>query len=61
MDGVCDIPPLDTAMQEAGFEDMVKYVLKRNNMVAQYIATRSIMELCEVMVRIPGTWLAIMW
>ena len=32
-------------MREMGFEDMAEYVLKRQNKVAQYIVTQSIMDL----------------
>ena len=34
-------------MEEAGFEEMVAYVLKRQNEFAYYIATRPIADLCE--------------
>ena len=40
-------PPLKEAMQEAGIEGIWKDVTRRNNIVAQYIATRPIMDLCE--------------
>ena len=39
-------PPLDTAMKEVGLEEVETYVLRHQNTVAQYIATRPIMELC---------------
>ena len=29
VDGSCEYPPMETVMQEAGFEDMGEYVLKR--------------------------------
>ena len=48
-------------MKEAGFEEMVVYDLKRQNSVAQYIATRSILELCEKTVRRPGAWVDRRW
>ena len=41
-------------MQEAGFKEMGEYVMKRNNTVAQYIATQPILDLCEEAVRMPG-------
>ena len=34
-------------MQEAGFEGIQKAVIRRKNMVAQYIVTRPILDLCE--------------
>ena len=40
-------PPLKEAMREAGFEGIRKAVTRKQNMVAQYIVTRPIMDLCE--------------
>ena len=40
---------------------MGEYVLNRQNTAAQYIATRSIMGLCEETVRMPGAWIAKRW
>ena len=40
-------PPLEEAIQEAGFEGIRKAVTRRQNMVAQYIATQPILDLCE--------------
>ena len=40
VDEIWEYPPLETEREEAGFEEMGAYVLKRQNMVAQYIATR---------------------
>ena len=40
-------PPLKEAMLEAGFEGIRKAVTRRQNMVAQYIATRPILDFCE--------------
>ena len=34
-------------MVEAGFEGIRKYITRRKNMVAQYIATQLIPDLCE--------------
>ena len=34
-------------MEEAGFEEMIAYVLKRQNTVVQYIFMQPIMHLCE--------------
>ena len=47
MDGSWEYPPLDTAMEEVGFDEMGEYVLKRKNQVVQYIVTWMIIELCE--------------
>ena len=40
---------------------MRAYVLQRHNTVAQYIATRPIMELYENTVRKPGAWVDSRW
>ena len=40
---------------------MEAYVLKGQNKVAQYIATRPIMDLCEETVRNLGMWVTKMW
>ena len=39
-------PPLDEAMATLGLEKVETYVLHRHNTTAQYITTRTIMELC---------------
>ena len=44
MDGIWEYPPLETAMEETGFEEMGTYALKRQNTVTQYIATRPIVD-----------------
>ena len=48
-------------MYEVGFEEMVAYFLKRQNMVAHYIATRSILDLYEETVWRTGAWVARIW
>ena len=48
-------------MEETGFEDMGAYVLKRQNVVSQYIATRPIMYLCEETVWRSGVWVSMRW
>ena len=53
-DGICEYPSLEEAMAEAGFEGIRKYIKRRQNTVAQYIATRPIMDLCERSARRPG-------
>ena len=39
--------------KEAGFEAIGEYIWRRHNMVAQFIATRSILDLCEETERTP--------
>ena len=46
-DGIWDYPPLAEALGEAGLGGIRKSVTRRQNMVAQYIATRPILDLCE--------------
>ena len=41
-------------MEEAGFEEIRTYVTRTQNTVAQYIATRRILDLCEQSARRPG-------
>ena len=48
-------------MREAGLTDIVKYIANRQNTVAQYIATRPLLDLCEgdrarEGVRVPMRW-----
>ena len=61
LDGIWQYPLLETEIQEAVFEEMEAYVLKRQNTVAQYISTQTIMELLEETVRILGMWVAKRW
>ena len=46
-DGIWEYPPLSEAMGEAGFEGIRKSSTWRQNTVAQYIAMRPILYLCE--------------
>ena len=48
-------------MEEAGFEEIRVYILKRQNMVAQYIVTRPILDLCERELWNPGAWVSWIW
>ena len=59
--GSWEYPPPETEMEEAGFEEMGAYVPKRQNIVAQYIETRSVLELCEEMVWRSGAWVTRRW
>ena len=47
-------PPLEDVMVEAGLQEVETYVSHHQNTVAQYIATRPIMDLCLVANRRPG-------
>ena len=48
MGGSWAYPPLKEAMGESGFEGIRKFITKRQNTVAQCIATRPILVLCEL-------------
>ena len=48
-------------MGEAGFEGIRKSGTRRQNMVAQYIATHPIMDLCERSTRRPGVGVSQRW
>ena len=43
--GIWEYPPLEEAMAEAGFERIGTYITRRQNTVAQYIATQQILDL----------------
>ena len=45
--GSWEYPSLEEAMVEAGFEGIGTYITRRQNTVAQYIATRPIIDFCE--------------
>ena len=45
--GIWEYLLLEITMEEAGFEEMGAYVLKRQNLVAYYITTWLILDLCE--------------
>ena len=46
-DGDWHYPSLEGAMKEAGLTDIWTSILRRQNTVAQYIATRPLLDLCE--------------
>ena len=54
-DGSWAYPPLEEEMGEAGFKGIRKSVPRRQNMAAQYIVTRPIVDLCEWSTRQPGS------
>ena len=49
-----DIPPVEDAMAEACLQEVETYVSCGQNTVVQFIATRTIMDLCMAAERIPG-------
>ena len=54
-------PFLKEAMREAGFEGIRKAVTRRQNTVAQYIATQPIMYLCERTTQMVGARVSRRW
>ena len=44
-DGILDYHPLGEAMRKAALEELEAYILMRQNKDAQYIETRSILDL----------------
>ena len=48
-------------MVEEGFEWIGTYVTKRQNMVAQYITMRPILDLCEQAAQRPGARVSWWW
>ena len=46
-DGDWHYPSLKGAMKEVGLTDIRTSIMKRQNTVAQYIATRTLLDLCE--------------
>ena len=48
-------------MVEAGFEGIGAYVTRRQDIVAQYIVTRPILDLCERFSWRPGAWVSRRW
>ena len=56
-DGDWYYPSLEGAMREAGLTDIRTSILNRKNTVAQYIATRPLLDLCEgARARVPLRW-----
>ena len=59
--GSWDYLPLTEAMGEAGFEGIINSVTRRQNTVAQYIATGKSLDLCEQSTRRPGARVSWRW
>ena len=53
-DGSWDYPPLAGALREAGMVGIRMSITRRQNTVAQYISTRTILDLCEKSTWNPG-------
>ena len=51
LDGRWEYTLLEAVREEAGFDTMETYIRRRQKTVAQYIATRPILDLCEAVER----------
>ena len=54
-------PPIGEALETVGMDEIGLYITRRQNTIAQYIATRPIMDLCLTLERnpvlkLPGRW-----
>ena len=52
---------VEAAREEAGFDPMETYIFRRQNTVAQYIATQPILDLCEAAERKRGARFGVWW
>ena len=60
-DRKCFYPSLEGAMKEAGFKDIRTSINIRQNTVAQCIATRPLLDLCEGTNHIGGVRVSTRW
>ena len=60
-DGKWFYPSLEGAMKEAVFQYVSTSINTRQNTIAQYIATRPLLDLCEGTTQIQGVRVAIRW
>ena len=60
-DGKWSYSSLEGAMEEAGFKEIRTSITNRQNTVAQYIATRPLLDLCEEAKQIGGERVSRRW
>ena len=60
-DGSLEYPSLEEAMLEVGFKGIGTYTTRRQNTVAQYIATRPILDLYKRYTRRQGVMVSLRW
>ena len=60
-DGKWFYPSLEGAMKESGFQEIRTSINNRQNMVAQYIATQPLLDLCEGTKQIGGARVGMRW
>ena len=58
MAGRWEYPPLYAEMAAVVIDEVEKYVLRHQNTIAQYITTRTILEVCLVEEHHPGSWVS---
>ena len=61
MEGHWEYPSLAVVMLAAVMEEVDTYILLRQNTIAQYIVTCSVLELCLEVERSPGAWVMRIW
>ena len=59
--GSQEYPSLADALVESGFKGIGKYITRRQNMIAQYIATRPFLDLCDNYSRKTGERVSQRW
>ena len=59
--GVWVYPPIEYGMPDAGLQEMGTYVSRCLNMVAQFLSTSPILNLCMVEERIKGSMMSKRW
>ena len=60
-DGKWHYPSLEGGMKEAGLIDIRSSIQRRQNTVAQYIATRPLLDICEGARQIEGARVTFRW
>ena len=60
-DGKWEYTLVKAARKKAGFETMETYIRRRQNVVACYIATQSLLDICEAMKSKQGAWMGMQW
>ena len=60
-DGRWECTLAEAAREEVGFEMTETYIRRRQNLVAQYIVTRTILEMCEAAERKRGARVEMRW
>jgi hypothetical protein len=54
-------PPIEEALDNANLETIEVYIRQRQNHVAQYVATRPILQLCQATPLQPGSVSRLQW